>query len=96
MLVQRNTFIPKRGQQTHVVELIKKGEVFVPFQVPYRISVPSIGPFDAVVFELEFKDLAEHERFWKGFNESVPESFWHDWFAATENGGSNEIWQIVG
>ena len=95
MLVQKNTFVPKRGQRDRVVELLKKAEAFVPFKVSYRILIPSIGPFDVVVDELEFKDFTEYDKFWAGFFEKVPESFWQEWNDATENGGSNEVWQIA-
>lgn len=95
MIVNRRTFIPKRGMQDKVVELIKKGEVYVPFKVPYRIYTPNIAPFDVIAFELEFKDVAEHERFWAGWFEKAPENWMMDWFAVTENGGTNEIWSLA-
>ena len=95
MIVQRITFIPKRGQQNKVVELIKSGEAYVPFQVPYRVLLSLLGPSDFVAFELDFKDFAEFDRFWTGWNEKVTESFWKEWYDATENGGSNEIWQVA-
>ena len=95
MLVEKLTFIPKRGQQDKVVELIKKSEVFDPFKVSYRILVPSIGPFDIVVTELEFKDILEREKYWAGFLEKAPESFWKEWNDATENGGGTEVWLVA-
>jgi hypothetical protein len=95
MIVQRITFIPKRGQQNKVVELIKSGESYTPFQVPYRILLPSVGPLDVVAFELEFKDIAEFDRFWAGWNEKAPESFWEKWYGATENGGTSELWRVT-
>jgi hypothetical protein len=63
--------------------------------VPHRILVPSIGPFDVVVGELEFKDWAELHKFGASFYEKLPESFEKEWNEATENGGSNEVWQIA-
>jgi hypothetical protein len=45
--------------------------------------------------ELEFKDLAEYDRFWTGWVSKAPESYWNEWYGLTENGGAYEIWQLV-
>ena len=97
MLVERITWIPKRGRglQQRVVDLTKIGVAYSPLDIKYRILVPSVGPHDAVILELEFVDFSERERFWNGLVENAPESFWQEWFPATENGGNTEIWRVA-
>jgi len=95
MIIDRRTHITKRGYEDEAVEIVKKGTAYVPFTVPYRIYLPQVGPFNVVVLELEFKDLAEYDRFWTGWLEKAPQEWWDSWMNATENGGGNEIYQLV-
>jgi hypothetical protein len=96
MIVNRRIFISKQGQAEKVVEILKSGLAFVPFQPKYRLYISDIGPFSQVALEVEFKDLAEYDRFWTGATEKSSESWWKEWFDATENGGNNEIWRLAG
>jgi hypothetical protein len=93
MIIDKRTFIAKHGQSQAAVELIEKSTVFAPFLVPFRILVPLIGPFEVIVTELEFKDMAEYDRFWAGWNAKVTQEFWGSWVGVTENGGGNEVWE---
>ena len=96
MIVNRRIFVTKQGQGENVLEIIKNGIAFTPFQPPYRLYLSETGPFSLVALEVEFKDLAEYERFWATSTERASESWWHDWFEATENAGNNEIWRLAG
>lgn len=95
MIVNRRTYIAKPGQAERVVELLKSGLAFVPFQPTYRLCISDVGPFNLVALDIDFKDLAEYERFWTGVAEKSTEEWRKLWFSATDNGGQNEIWQLV-
>jgi hypothetical protein len=95
MIVDRRTFIIKQLQDDAVVEQLKKGYEFAPFQAPYRVCLPQVGNFDEAVLEIEFKDLAEYDRFWVGWLEKVTQEWWAGWVSLTEPGGKNEIFRLV-
>jgi hypothetical protein len=95
MIVNRRTFIAKQGQAEKVVEILRNGLEFVPFKPSYRLYISDIAPFSLVALEVEFKDLAEYDRFWTGATEKSTESWWKAWFEATDNGGQNEIWKLA-
>jgi hypothetical protein len=95
MIVNRRTFIVKQGNGEQAAELLKNGTSFTPFLPPFRIYISDIGQFNQVALEIEFKDLAEYDRFWTTSTANAPEDWWKAWFSATENGGANEIWKLV-
>lgn len=95
MIINRRTFVSKQGQAEKVVEILKKGIAYTPFQPPHRIYISEIGAFSLVALEAEFTDLAEYERFWSVTTQNAPENWWKEWFGATDNGGTNEIWRSV-
>ncbi len=93
MIVNRRTFIPKRGCYDQLVELYKAVRERTKGQM--RILIPEYGPFDVVVMEFEAPDLETFKKieaeYWKD-----PESaaFFEKHMALTENGGTNEIWNV--
>jgi hypothetical protein len=95
MIVDRRTFIAKNGKQDELVEQIKKAAAYMPFAASYRIYTPQYGQFGVVVLELEFKDLAECDRYWAGWTEKAPQTWWETWFSLTENGGGSESFFLV-
>lgn len=95
MIVNRRIFISKQGQEEKVVEVLKSGLAFLPYQPAYRLYISDIGPFNQIALEIEFKDLAEYERFWTGATENSTEDWWKAWFSATDTGGHNEIWKLM-
>ena len=96
MLVNRRTFIVKRGCMEEALALLKAEKERVSHPHAGRIYTPSIGPFGVLVNEVEFESLEEYERFWAEWSAS-PEgaAFMEKWYDLTETGGTNEIWTLV-
>ena len=94
MIVNRRTFVVKRGCMEDIVALcIAERERSI---LPYRIYVPEIGPFDVIAFEFEFENLQEYERAWAEWL-GAPDAaeFMAKWYDLTEPGGTNEIWTLA-
>ncbi len=91
MIVNRRTFIPKRGCGDEFVELWKT--IREHYGVQARILVPEYGPFDVVVLEIEAPDMEAYNKFMAAVGQD-PEfaGFFEKHMALTENGGTNEIW----
>jgi hypothetical protein len=92
VIVNRRTFVTKRGHQQEAVALLKQ-EADKMEGVSGRIYVPEIAPFDTFVAEMEFEDWDAYHKFWSEW--SPGEAFWTRWYALTENGGGNEVWRLV-
>jgi hypothetical protein len=92
MIVNRRTFNLKQGQEKSAVEAIK---AFYANPDPHTLRwyISDIGPFNKLVVEIEYKDLADYEAYWSTFDPG--EDFWKNWFELTDLGGANEIWQLV-
>lgn len=89
-IVNRRTFIAGRGHAREVVDMIK-GEA--KYRFPYRIYSSHYGPFDQVVLEIEFKDVAQMEAEWAVWYASdASKEFTARWVEITEPGGTNEVW----
>ena len=96
MLVERRTYAVKGANRGAMVKVLKEGHKVLDYSPRFRILTPVLAPFDAVVHELEFKDLAEREKFWTdwGTSEKAPavlEKFWE----ILELGGGSEIWRVA-
>jgi len=94
MLVNRRTFVVKRGRLEEAVALfMAEGERI---GITGRIYVPETGSFDTIAMEREFESLEEYERLWSEYFAS-PEAaqFQEKWYDLTETGGTNEIWRLV-
>jgi hypothetical protein len=96
MIVNRRTMIVKPGCWDEAVALVVAETKRVSFPHPRRILTENISPFDRLVFEAEFENLAEYEKFWAEYLAS-PEaaSFQEGWDDLVEAGGANEIWSLV-
>ena len=96
MLVNRRTFLVKRGHIDEAVELLKTGADHLEAVPTFRVYGGYISPFDTVVLELEFENLTEYERFWTEWADA-PESevVLEKWLQITESGGTNEVWQLL-
>ena len=93
MLVQRNTTYVKRGKRDEFVELVKAEAENNPPPRWARVCRAVFGPWDVVVIEWEFEDLAEYEAFWEAWTPS--EGFWEKYNDCTARGGSSELWVVV-
>ena len=92
MFVNRRTFHPKRGKTDEVLAFCKKAAKGMPHAA--RVYESDLGTFDIVAVEAEFESLAEYERVWKALAEATTPAEWEQWLSLTENGGTNEIWQL--
>jgi hypothetical protein len=94
MLVNRRTFIVKRGAYDALLALLQ--EAVRESGGNGRILVPEIAPFDQLVVEAEFESLAAYEQFWSNWGDQpTTPAFMERWFTLTESGGTNEIWRLV-
>lgn len=89
-VVNRRTFIAKRGHLDEVVAMLKGEGGDDPASRVYRSHY---GPFDAVALEVEFESVAAMEQGWAEWYASPGgEQFMQRWLEITESGGSNEVW----
>lgn len=89
-VVNRRTFIIKRGHLQEAVELLKRE---ASDEIVHRIYVSHYGPFDNVVLDVEFNSVTEMEQIWTNwFASESAQAFGERWAAITETGGSNEVW----
>ena len=95
MIVNRRTFITKRGRTDEAATFIKKAMGLISFPRPPRVYVSDIGPFNTIAVEAEAESLAEYERLLAEWVARTTPEFWEEWFNLTENGGANEIWRLV-
>ena len=94
MIVDRRTFVVKKGRMDEAVALAAEERSRI--DGTYRIYRPTIGPIDVVAFEFEGGSLADNERGWVEWS-ATPEAaeFIKKWNELTEPGGSIEIWTLV-
>jgi hypothetical protein len=96
MIVNRRTFLVKKGCSGKVVELLKTvSEGFNQLKA-VRIYESYISPSDQVTWEAEFENLEEYAKFsaaWTGDPKraAILEKF----VSLTESGGTSEIWRLV-
>ena len=98
MIVDRRTFIYKRGRRNDAVAVLKEMLQLATSKfkgLTGRIYTPSIGPFDTLAMEGEYESLAEYERIQAEFF-ALPEValLMEKWLEATETGGTHEIWDL--
>ncbi len=92
-VVNRRTFIAKRGHVNEVVDMISNEDAEAPERV--RIYVSHYGRFDTVAMELEFSSVDEMEQAWtRWYASDHGKEFLERWHAITETGGTNEVWML--
>lgn len=92
MIINRRTFVVKRGCFEQLAEMLKKEAKRINLQNIYRIYEPDVAPFDILAFEMEFENWDQYHKHWEEW--TPPEGFWEKWFSLTESGGTNEIWRL--
>ncbi|HWQ11703.1 MAG TPA: hypothetical protein VNL77_02825 [Roseiflexaceae bacterium] len=94
MLVNRRTFVIKRGHIEDAAAMLAEG--MRRMGVQGRVYLPEVGPFDVIAVEGEFESLAAYEQFWSAWA-AQPDTgaFMERWYAITESGGANEIWRLA-
>jgi hypothetical protein len=96
MIVNRRTFIVKKGCASKVVELLRT--VTDGFSQPkvFRIYEWYISPSDQVTWEAEFENLEEYSKFSAEWMASPKRDTILKKFAdLTVSGGSSEIWRLA-
>ena len=96
MIVNRRTFVIKRGRLGEAQALVMAEVERTGTSAGFRLYLPSLGEFDRIAMEWEYESLSEYERQWNEFFSS-PESapFLEKWVELTETGGTNEIWMLA-
>ena len=95
MIVNRRTFIAKRGRTRDLVALMLAEQAHLNLPITFRVYSSNIAPFDQVVGEWEFENLVEYDKFWNDwFAMPGNADFMEKWYALTENGGSSQIWNL--
>ena len=95
MIVNRRTFIVKKGCSEKVVKLLRT--VMEGFSQPKAVRIYEwyISPSDQVTWEAEFEDLEEYAKFSAEWVASPKRSGILEEFAAlTVSGGTSEIWRL--
>lgn len=88
-IVNRRTFIAKRGHLDEVIALLKEEKT----DLVKRVYRSHYGTFDTAVMEIEFASVAEMEERWAAwFKSDYAQEFVPRWLEITESGGSNEVW----
>ncbi len=96
MVMNRRTFIVKRGRMQEAATVLKAEVQRSPNAHRTRIYVPEVAPFDVICAEGDFDSLAEYERYGtEYFAQPETSAFLERWFELTETGGTNEIWELV-
>jgi len=95
MIVNRRTFVVKRGCEEDLVALFRAERERLNIPITFRVYTPIIAPFDFVAAEWEFGSLEDYDKFWTDWS-ARPETaeFMEKWYKLTENGGTNEIWNL--
>jgi hypothetical protein len=93
MIIQRNTSLIIPGCLDDAVAAVKAEIERV--HANARVLTAVFGPFDQMVFEIRFENIAEHEKFWEDwFALPTTAQFYEQWPRLYRSGGTNEIWEI--
>ena len=95
MIVNRRTFVVKQGCQDEVVAMVLAENNRLNWSITSRVYTPNIAPFNQIIVEWEYEDLATYEKHWAEWF-ALPETpdFMEKWNSLIKPGGSNEIWNI--
>ena len=95
MIVERFTIPIKPGKMDEALSMLKDDQIFGFFVKRRRILSPYISPRDVLVVDLDFEDMAEHDRVWA---EISAKEAWNEWQAKWDEiragQSSNHIWTL--
>jgi hypothetical protein len=90
-IINRRTFVAERGKFQAAIDLLRGATQSARYK--YRIDSAYYGAFDAIALEVEFESVAQMEEAWAEVNAQLEMAeFLNKWYAATQPGGSNEVW----
>ncbi|MBN1935050.1 MAG: hypothetical protein JW934_10315 [Anaerolineae bacterium] len=93
MIVNRRTFVAKRGCLQEAAEMLNQEAEKMGLKSSFRLYVPEVAPFDVIAVEIEFENWEQYHKTWAEW--SPGDAFWSKWYACTESGGVNEVWSLV-
>jgi hypothetical protein len=101
MYINRRTFPMKQGAMEPAIELfkdlVKDGKAANLPVAPREVKLLTayFGPFDLLVMEVEFEDLASYESYWgEVFGHPLMVAFFEKWNTLNNGGGANELWEV--
>jgi hypothetical protein len=96
MLVNRRTWVVKRGRMEEALELLKAEGKRIGSPPVMRLYAPNIGASDLLALEFEYESLEAYEK-WSAEYFASPEAaaFQQKLYELTEVGGANEFWALV-
>jgi hypothetical protein len=99
MLVNRRTIRVKPGRTEELVALVKAEQVVDTERASVistlRVYTPIFGQFDQVIFEWDYKSLADYEKQWAEWEaQPTTAGFMSKWLELVEPGMTNEMWTV--
>ena len=96
MIVQRMTYVVKRGCMPEIVAMLKAlRESLDSDHHIRRIYTPNIAPIDILAVEWEYESLEDYEKAWADWLDNPRRAeFMEKWWELTESGGTNELWDL--
>ena len=95
MIVERYTVQVKDGKWDETLELLKDGRKNIWPSIPCRIYSCNYGPFNTLVIDNEFEDMADLEKKWKKLGAKKKFGAWlAKWEKVTTEQGSHTLWTL--
>jgi GrpB-like predicted nucleotidyltransferase (UPF0157 family) len=96
MLAHRRTWLIKGGCMDEALEMIQRAvDIFKEHGHVGRAYSSHRGPTDVIVWEEDWANEEEHERFWVQLRADPEVTEWFErWHTLVERGGSQEVWHL--
>ena len=95
MLVHRVTWNVKPGKQEEAEELLRKAGEMYPSPHVVRVYVPETGPFNTLVYEVEFENLADYQAHWQKWYALPGRAEFMEKWNELVTGGGDQLWNLV-
>lgn len=93
MLLNRRTYIAKRGHLFDAVELLRKEVARLASAEHYRVYIPEFGNLNTIACDAEFQDWEEYEQSRQEWEQALSPEFQRKWQAWTERVAADEVWK---
>ena len=96
MIVERYTVQVKHGKWDETLELLEEGRKTIwPF-FTCKIYACNYGPFNTLVVDNEFEDMADLEKKWEKLSAKKEFDAWYaKWEMVVTEQGSHTLWNVV-